>query len=99
MIPVTTRLNGDSTAIELEFVDRVFTPRAAMELGIQLHLRGLSLSNTVSILEKFGVDPCRTTVHNWVKKANLEPRGGRSPSKIALDETVIKIQSTTSKSL
>lgn len=45
-----------------------------MELGIQLHLRGLSLSNTVAILDKFGIDRCRTTAHNWVQKADLEPR-------------------------
>ena len=67
------------------------TPTEIMELAIHLHLGGLSLSNTVSILNKFGVDRARSTVHNWVQKANLEPRGGRDPDQIALDETVIKV--------
>lgn len=64
-----------------------------MELGIHLHLAGLSLAKTVTILEYFGIDRCRSTVHYWVKKADLEPRGGRQPEKIALDETVVKIDS------
>jgi hypothetical protein len=33
-------------------LEREATPRFLMKLGIQLHLAGLSLSNTVSILEK-----------------------------------------------
>ena len=32
---------------------------------------GLSLSNTVSILKLFGVKRARSTVRNWVHKANL----------------------------
>ncbi|MFB6198666.1 MAG: IS6 family transposase, partial [Halobacteriaceae archaeon] len=30
-------------------------------------------------------------VHNWVKKADLEPIDGRDPDKVALDETVVKV--------
>ncbi len=85
------RLNGPSNAIELDFVERVATPKFAMKLGIHLHLAGLSLAKTVSILDNFGVDRCRSAVHYWVKHADLEPRAGRSPAKIALDETVVKI--------
>jgi len=63
-----------------------------MRLAINLHLRGLSLSNTVSILDNFGTNRAHSTVHNWVQKADLEPRGGgRNPEKIALDKTVVKI--------
>ena len=85
------RLSGPSNAIELGFVERVYTPRFAMRLGIHLHLAGLSLEKTVSILENFGVDRCRSTVHYWVKQADLEPQSGRSPDKISLDETVVKV--------
>lgn len=85
------RPDGRSDAVKLDFVDRVYTPKPAMELGIQLYLAGLSLRNTVTILWKFGVDRCRATVHNWIQKADLEPRVARQPDKIALDETVIKI--------
>jgi putative transposase len=44
------RLNGDSGCIEVGFVERESTPEPAMKLGIRLHLAGLSLSNTISIL-------------------------------------------------
>ena len=85
------RLNGGSDAIELDFVEREATSTEMMELAIHFHLGGLSLSNTVSILDRFGVNRARSTVHNWVQKADLEPRGGRAPAQIALDETVVKV--------
>ena len=85
------RLAGDTAWIDLEFVERERTPRELMELGIRLHLAGLSLSNTVRELEKFGVHRSRKTVHDWVHKADLSPADGASPDKIALDETVIWI--------
>jgi len=62
-----------------------------MKLSIQLHLAGLSLSNTASSLEVFGVDRVRSTVHNWVHKADLQPETGRSPNHVAVDETVIQL--------
>ena len=86
-----SRLTGGSDPIELDFVEREATSIEIMELAIHLHLGGLSLSNTVSILDRFGVDRARSTVHNWVQKADLEPRGGRAPAQIALDETVVKV--------
>jgi transposase-like protein len=86
-----TRLGGGSDPIELDFVEREATPEPAMRLDIRAHLAGLSLSNTVRLLAFLGVDRCRTTVHNWVQKAELEPAGGCSPEQIALDETVIKV--------
>lgn len=85
------RLSGRSDGIQLAFVERVCTPMFFMKLGIHLHLAGLSLAKTVSILEFFGIYRCRSTVHYWVKKSDIEPRGGHQPEKIALDETVIKI--------
>jgi putative transposase len=62
-----------------------------MKLGIQLQLAGLSLSNTVSILEEWGVERSRKAIHDWVQKADLQPAEGRSPNHVALDETVIRI--------
>jgi len=70
------RLTECSDFPELEFVEREATPESAMKLGIQLHLAGLSLSDTVSVLEGLGVDRCRTTVHNWIPKADLQPTEG-----------------------
>jgi len=51
-MPEIARLNGCTDWIDLDFVERQRTPERAMKLGIQLQLAGLSLSNTVSILEE-----------------------------------------------
>ncbi len=86
-----TRLSGCSDWIDLDFVERERTPSELMELGIRLHLSGLSLSNTVSELEKFGVERSRKAVHDWVQKTDLQPASDTNPDHIALDETVIRI--------
>jgi putative transposase len=85
------RLAGCTDWIDLEFVERKRTPEPAMKLGIHLQLAGLSLSNTVSILEELGVERSRKAIHDWVQKANLQPTDGRSPNHVAVDETVIRI--------
>ncbi|CCQ35873.1 ISH14-type transposase ISNamo8 [Natronomonas moolapensis 8.8.11] len=90
-MPENARLNDNLDEIDLEFVEREATPRFLMKLSIQLHLAGLSLSNTVSILELFGVDRARSTVHNWVQKADLQPESGQNPDHVAVDETVIRL--------
>ena len=87
----TDRLNRGSDWIDLEFLERERTPQQAMKLGIQLHVAGLSLSDTVSVLAELGVERHRTTVHNWVQKADLQPADGCDPDHVALDETVIRI--------
>jgi len=88
-MPKIRCLNGPSDRIELGFVEREATPKPLMKLSIQLHAAGLSLSDTVSVLESFGVERARSTVHNWVRKAELEPEGGKSPDHVAVDESVI----------
>jgi putative transposase len=87
----TARLNGGSDCFELGFVEREATPEPAMKLGIRLHLAGLSLLNTVSILDSLGVERCRPTVHNWVQKADLQSTDGADPEHVAIDETVIEL--------
>jgi len=90
-MPETTRLTGCNDAIELDFVEREATSKNVMKLAVQLHLSGLSLSNTVSLLDDLGIDRARSTVHSWVQKSDLEPETGRDPATIALDETVVKV--------
>ena len=90
-MPEISRLSGCTDWIDLDFVERQRTPKRAMKLGIQLQLAGLSLSNTVSILEELGVERSRKAIHDWVQKADLQPVDGRSPNHVALDETVIRI--------
>ena len=82
-----TRLTGCTDCIDLGFVECERTPRELM--AINIHLDGLSLSNTVRELEKFRLDRRRTAVHDWVHKANLTPVEGASPDQVALDETII----------
>jgi len=89
-MPENDRLSGCLDEINLDFVEREATPRLLMKLSIQLHLSGLSLSNTVSFLEVFGVDRVRSTVYNRVHKADLQPEIGQSPNHVAVDETVIQ---------
>ncbi|QCS44959.1 IS6 family transposase [Natrinema versiforme] len=90
-MPELSRLNGSSSGIQLDFVEREATPRELMRLSIQLHLAGLSLSDTVSALERFGVERARSTIHNWVQKADLQLAAGKQPDHVALDETVIQL--------
>ena len=85
------RLNGDSNWIDLDFVKRERTPEEIVEVGIQLHLTGLSLSNTKQHIENLGVRRSRTAIHNRVQKADLQPTGTRSLNYVALDETVIQL--------
>ncbi|MFC4406878.1 IS6 family transposase [Haloarchaeobius iranensis] len=90
-MPENAVVNGGMDEIELGFVEREATSQPLMKLSIQLHLAGLSLSDTVSILELFGVDRVKSTVHNWVHKADLLPEDGHSPDHVAVDETVIQL--------
>ncbi|WP_459890551.1 IS6 family transposase [Halostagnicola bangensis] len=90
-MPENARLSSSIGQIDLDFVERETTPRLLMKLSIQLHLAYLSLSNTVYILENFGVERARSTVHNWVHKADLQPDSGRNPDQVAVDETVIRL--------
>jgi len=60
-----------------------------MKLGIQLHVVGLSLADTVAVLDCLGVDRCRSTVHNWVQKADLQLVSGKNTNHVEVDETVI----------
>ncbi|QGX94536.1 IS6 family transposase [Haloplanus rallus] len=90
-MPEIARLSGHSDWINLDFVERERTPEPAMKLGIQMHLAGLSLSNTVSALGSLGVERSRKAVHDWVQKADLQPVSGKAPNQVAVDETVIRI--------
>ena len=43
--------------------------------------------------EIFSVDRVRSTGHNWVHQADLQSETGRSPNHVAVDETVIQLDS------
>jgi len=64
-MPKNAGLSSTFDQIDLDSVEREATPELLMKLGVRLHLAELSLSNTVSVLEVFGVQCARSTVHNW----------------------------------
>jgi hypothetical protein len=68
-------------------VERKATPEPAVKLGIRLHLTGVQLSNTISDLENLGVGRCRSTVHNWTQKADLQPTAGADLAPMGLIRT------------
>jgi transposase-like protein len=72
-------------------VEREVTFEPAMKLGIRPHLAEFSLSNTVSVLDILGVKRCRSTVYNWVSKAELQPTDGIDSDHTAVNETVIQV--------
>ena len=90
-MPKTARLTQSTEWIDLEFVERERTPREIIKKGIRHHLAGLSLSNTVVLLEELGVSRSRVAVHNWVQKADLQPADGESPDRVAVDQKAIRI--------
>jgi len=85
------RLSGYSDWIDLEFMERERTPEPIVEVDIQLHLAGLSLSNTKQYLVRLGVKRSRTAIHDWVHKADLQPAPDTTPNQIAVNETVTRV--------
>jgi hypothetical protein len=71
-MPENASLRGSIDGIDVEFVEREATPQLRMELGIQLHLAGSSLSNTASVRDLFGVERAISTVHkaDWTNDGN-----------------------------
>ena len=90
-MPENDRLSGCLEEIGLGLVEREATPRLPMKLGIQRYLAGLSLSNTVFILETFGVEHARSTVYNWAHKADLQLESGQCSDHVVVDQTVIRL--------
>ena len=90
-MPESDRLIGSTEWIDLDFVERERTPHEIIEKGIRYHLAGLSLSNTVTLLEDLGVERSRTAIHNRVQKADLQPAGGESPDRVAVDQKSIRV--------
>jgi len=62
-----------------------------MQLGIRLHPAFLSLSDTICVPDTFGVKHARSTVHNRVQKADLQPASGASPDHVAVGDIVIQL--------
>ena len=78
------RLNGGTDWIDLSFMEREWTPRQFIEVGIQMYLAGSSLSNTKQYLERLGVERSPTAIHNWLQNAELQAASDAIPNQIAL---------------
>jgi len=88
-MPENASLTGCFDRIDLAFVEQEATLRVLMKLSIQLHLAGLSFSNSMFTIDLFGVIRARSAVHNWVHKAYIYPESDQDPDHVAVDETVI----------
>jgi len=69
------------------------TPTPVRRFGVRLHAAGLSIRETVAILELLGVDRSHGAVWNWVhtlSEAQCDPRTA-SPSRVAVDEKQIEV--------
>ena len=51
----------------------------------------MSLADHVSVPDDPGVDRSRTTAHDWVRRADLRHRDGQDPNRVAVDETVMRV--------
>ncbi|WP_380679818.1 IS6 family transposase [Salinigranum sp. GCM10025319] len=85
------RLSEPTEWIDVEFVERQRTLEFAIQVGIQLHLARVSLSNTKQYLERLGVERSRTAIHDWVRKADLQPDSDAEQNQSPVDETVIRV--------
>jgi len=90
-MPEIDRLIGASDCFEFDFLEREATPEPARKVGIRLHLAGLSLSYTASGLYELGINRCRSTVHDWVQKADLQPTDNADLDHVAVDEILIQL--------
>lgn len=90
-MPKSARLSECLDEIDLEFVEREAKPRLLVKLSIQCHLPDLSVSYTVCIIDKLGVEWAQSTVRNCVNKADPQPEDGRAPNHVAVGETVIQL--------
>jgi len=69
------------------------TPTPVRRFGVRLHTAGLSIRETVAILELLGVDWSHGAVWNWVhtlSEAQSDPPTV-SPSRVAVDEKQIEV--------
>nr|WP_321167757.1 IS6 family transposase [Halorubrum aquaticum] len=78
MVPRVPRVGVDRRSLQPRTSAQTVTPTPSSD-------------STKQFLEVFGVDRVRSTVHNWVHKADLQPESGRSPNRVAVDETVIQL--------
>lgn len=69
------------------------TPTPVRRFAVRLHTAGLSLRETVAILELLGVDRSHGAVWQWTHRlADSEPNPPRAqPARVAVDETAVQI--------
>lgn len=69
------------------------TPTPVLQFGVRLHTAGLSIRETVAILELLGVDRSHGAVWNWVhtlSEVQSDPPTVE-PSRVAVDEKQIEV--------
>ncbi|MDJ1434840.1 IS6 family transposase, partial [Halostagnicola sp. A-GB9-2] len=69
------------------------TANALTDVAVRLHATGCSLQETTKILAELGVERSHGAVWNWIRRlANSVPvPPSASPTRVAVDETAVKI--------
>lgn len=62
-----------------------------MKLNTRLYLAEPSLLDTISIIDISSANRYRSTVFNWVQKADSQPTKGTGLDQVAIDETVLQL--------
>jgi transposase-like protein len=88
-VPESHSLVGSIDRFDVGVVERHATPELVMKLGVQFHLGGLSLSNTVSVLEMFGVERTHQLFITGYTKLNHSQKTVTLQIRL-VDETVIR---------
>ena len=95
-MPLSDLLNETSEAVDTDCWDRERTA-TLRAFAVRLHSAGLSLRETVTILDLLDVDRSHGAVWDWTHRLADDqddpPRSIYTPQRVAVDETAIQIGS------
>ena len=75
----------------LSFVERKRTSERAIRAGIRCHLARTPMRDASQLLDELGFSRSHIVIHNWVRKADLQPISAVSADRLAVDGKAIYI--------
>jgi hypothetical protein len=69
----------------LSFVERKRTPKRAIQAGIRCHLARMPTRDASQFLDELRFNCSHILIHNWVRKANLQPILAVSADRLTVD--------------
>ena len=90
-MPLSDLLDESLEVADRDCWDRERTATPVRAFAVQLHSAGLSLRETVAILDLLGVDRSHGAVWNWTHRlteTQPDPPTAK-PSRVAVDETAV----------